>query len=202
MDRQQLLIEFFEADTIWKPGVNILRELALTTEVSETYKWQFPTYTIGGKNVIALASFKEWFGIWFFQGALLSDPLKVLTNAQEGKTKAMRHWKFDSNDSLPLEDILAYMDEAIANQKAGKVVKSAKPKPVNKSYTLPDLLITAFANDKELQAKFYSLSPARQRNHANYINEAKQENTKLTRLEKIIPLILKGRPIEDLYTKK
>ena len=38
-------------------------------------------------------TFKEYFGIWFFQGGTLVDELKVLTNAQEGKTKAMRQWR-------------------------------------------------------------------------------------------------------------
>lgn len=200
MDKQALLLEFFERDSPWKSGVTLLRELAMSTEVSETYKWQFPTYTINGKNVFALADFKDWFGIWFFQGVFLTDPLGVLTNAQEGKTKAMRHWKFNDNDIIPKEDIVNYMIEAIANQKAGKVVKVTRTNNTEKSYILPQLLISEFSKHEKLKLKFYSLSPARQRGHANYINDAKQERTKQSRLEKIIPLILKGRPVEDLYT--
>ncbi len=201
MNKAALLIEFFEKTSPWKQGVNELREIIMSTELEETYKWQFPTYTLKGKNVIAIGNFKGWFGIWFFQGVFLTDPLQVLTNAQEGKTKAMRHWKFDSIKNLPHEDILTYINEAIANQKAGKVVKVEKKKKTTKPLVMPELLADLLVEDESLKAAFYGLSEARQRGHADYINEVKQMSTKEKRLAKILPLIRAGRPVQDLYNK-
>ncbi|MBK7633096.1 MAG: hypothetical protein IPJ13_01585 [Saprospiraceae bacterium] len=46
--------------------------------------------------MVGLAAFKSYTGIWFFQGGLLDDKQQFLMNAQEGKTKAMRQWRFFS----------------------------------------------------------------------------------------------------------
>ena len=202
MDNQEKILQFFTEDSIWKDQVNVLREIALTTEVEETYKWMFPTYTIGDKNVFSLAKFNDWCGIWFFQGVFLSDPLEVLSNAQEGKTKAMRHWKFINHDPLPLDVILAYYKEAIQNQKDGKVVRPTKKKrsaPTDKPVIMPILLVKAFEEDVKLSTAFNSLSHARKRDYAKYISEAKQTATKEKRLDKIIPLILEGKGIAALW---
>lgn len=203
MDRQAKLEAFFDKESQWKDQVNVLREIALSTDVEETYKWQFPTYTVGGKNVFALAQFKDWYGIWFFQGVFLLDPLGVLTNAQEGKTKAMRHWKFGAQSQIDKKQVIAYMHEAIQNQLDGKVVKakSSKPKTVN-PLKIPPLLAKALIEDVSLATAFEELSEARKRGYAIYITEVKQESTKLKRLNKIIPLIREGKSIAGLWGGK
>jgi uncharacterized protein YdeI (YjbR/CyaY-like superfamily) len=33
---------------------------------------------VNGKNIVIMQGFKEYFGLGFFQGALLKDPKKVL----------------------------------------------------------------------------------------------------------------------------
>ena len=204
MTKKEKLAAFFEQESIWMEQVKHLRQLALSTEVEETYKWQFPTYTIEGKNVFALAQFKDWFGIWFFQGVFLSDPRGALTNAQEGKTKAMRHWKFQEVNNLPDKDIIFYMEEAIQNQRDGKVVPNSKPQKSSSTEPIevPPLLRDAFANDPILVKAFQSLSTAKQRGHCDYINTAKQEATKAKRLTKILPLIKNGNSIAALYGGK
>ena len=205
MDKQEKIRQFFDEESKWKDQVNQLRALALTTEVEETYKWMFPTYTIAGKNVFSLAQFKDWCGIWFFQGVFLTDPLKVLSNAQEGKTKAMRHWKFTNHDPLPEEMVLTYLEEAIQNQKDGKVVKATKKKrgaPSDKAVILPVLLAKAFEQDVKLSTAFQGLSNAKQRGYAKYISEAKQQATQEKRLEKIIPIIMEGKSVAALYGGK
>ena len=52
----------------------------------------------------------------------------MLENAQEGKTKGMRHWKFQSLDEVDKKVVLAYMKEALENQKKGLEVKAEKTK--------------------------------------------------------------------------
>jgi uncharacterized protein YdeI (YjbR/CyaY-like superfamily) len=49
----------------------------------------------GGKNLLGIGAFKNHFGLWFFQGSLLKQNTKLLVNAQEGKTQAMRQIKLD-----------------------------------------------------------------------------------------------------------
>ena len=194
MNQPKSLEEFWEVNQRYADQLKVLRETILTCGLSETFKWAFPTYTLKGKNLIAIGAFKDHFAIWFFQGVFLLDSANVLNNAQEGKTKAMRHWKFDSNQKLDLDLIRAYIYEAIDNHKAGKAITVK----VDTSYQMPELLEKELRN-KQLDNAFYDLLKGKQKEFATYISEAKQEKTRLNRLTKIIPLILEGKGLNDKY---
>ncbi|MDH5599051.1 MAG: DUF1801 domain-containing protein, partial [Cyclobacteriaceae bacterium] len=55
----------------WRDELTLLRELLLQSELEEELKWKTPCYTLNGKNVIILNSFKEYCVIGFFKGVLL-----------------------------------------------------------------------------------------------------------------------------------
>lgn len=189
---------YFSRESPFKEGIQKLREIILSTELNENLKWGAPVYTLEGKNVLGIMAFKNHFGIWFFQGVFLSDPKKVLENAQEGKTKAMRHWKLRSNDEINERDIMHYVQEAISNQKKGLVVKPSK-----KAYTAnaPELNIYLDEHPAINQA-FKELSKSKQNEYHEYIVEAKQAKTKQARLLKIAPLISAGQGLNDLYKSR
>ncbi|MDA8930558.1 DUF1801 domain-containing protein [Bacteroidia bacterium] len=65
------LDEFWEVNAHHKAQLNTLRTIIMSCGLTETFKWAFPTYTLGGKNVVALGSFKVHYAIWFFQGVFL-----------------------------------------------------------------------------------------------------------------------------------
>ena len=190
--------DYFEKENPYQDGIKLLREIALTTELEETVKWGAPVYTIKNKNVLGIMAFKSHFGLWFFNGVFLSDPENVLENAQEGKTKAMRHWKFTNVEGLDKSLIREYLQEAIENQKRGLTVK---PEKKSSSIVIPDLLKKALTDKSMLLEKFEGLSPYKQREYCEYIDTAKQEKTKLSRLEKILPMIEEGIGINDKYRK-
>ncbi|WP_319502855.1 DUF1801 domain-containing protein [uncultured Draconibacterium sp.] len=173
----------------------ILRDLLQSTELSETIKWGAPCYTVNGKNVIGLGVFKGHVAIWFFQGALLKDEAKVLFNAQNDKTKALRQWRFVTVDDIDAEKIIAYANEAIANEKQNKRVKLNR----NRKLTIPPELEEAFNQDNHLKLSFQEFSPGKQREFADYIANAKQAKTKHTRLQKIIPMINNRIGLNDKY---
>lgn len=187
--------EFWEANKKYNKQLKALRQVMLDCGLSETFKWSFPTYTHKGANLISIAGFKDYYGIWFFQGVFLSDEAKVLTNAQKGKTKAMRQWKFDTRVEIDYDLVRTYIFEAIENQKLGKVVKVT----IDTSYDMPTILSDALARYTELSEKFYALTSGRQKEYANYIADAKQESTKLKRIDKIIPIVIAGKGLNDRY---
>jgi uncharacterized protein YdeI (YjbR/CyaY-like superfamily) len=189
--------DYFEKDCVFKDGIELLRTLALSTEMEEHKKWGAPVYTVGNKNVLGILAFKNHFALWFFNGVYLRDPEAVLENAQEGKTKAMRHWKFRSADEIDKNLVLAYIQEAIENQKRGLALKPDR----KKNTVVPDLLKEALAQNNRLNEQFWALSPYKQREYCEYIETAKQQKTKLTRLEKIIPMIELGIGLSDKYRK-
>ncbi|WP_350287543.1 YdeI/OmpD-associated family protein [uncultured Croceitalea sp.] len=198
MDKAEKIEAYFGEPHPFKEAIGLLRDLTLKTEVEETYKWQFPTYTIGGKNVFAICKFNSHFGIWFFNGVFLTDPKKVLENAQEGKTKAMRHWKFTSIDAIDERAVSHYLSEAIENQKQGRVLGTTA-KQTLKKLQIPELLKSALQAEKVVLHSFNELPPYKQKEYCEYIATAKQEKTKLRRLEKIIPMIRNGVGLSDAY---
>ncbi len=195
MTDSQKIDAFIANQTKWKGKLQQLRAVFQKTELKEEVKWGKPTYTLDGKLVAAMADFKNHMALWFHQGVFLKDKHKKLINAQEGVTKALRQWRFEEEDEIDSALVLEYITEAIANSKAGKVLKKSPKKPVE----IPSLLKEAFKEDKQLSEKFSALSPSCQREYAEYIAEAKQEKTKLSRLEKCIPMIKDKKGLHDKY---
>src|SRR6056297_1900793 len=195
MDKSEKLEAYYVKEHPFKDGIGLLRGIALKTEAKEDFKWSIPVYTLNNKNVFGICKFKNHFGIWFFNGVFLKDPKTVLENAQEGKTKGMRHWKFQSLDEVDKKVVLDYMTEALDNQKKGLEVKAEKTKKVEN----PELLKLELAKDAALKTAFEKLTPYKQKEFCEYIAEAKQEKTKLRRLEKILPMIKEGIGLHDVY---
>lgn len=195
MDKIEKLESFYESEHPYKGGIALLREIALKTEAVEDFKWSIPVYTLDGKNVFGIGKFKSYFGVWFFNGVFLKDPKKVLENAQDGKTKGMRHWKFHDLEEVNEKVVLAYMNEALENQKKGLEIKAEKTKEIE----IPELLQSKLDSDSVLKSSFENFTPYKQKEFCEYIAEAKQEKTKLRRLEKILPKIKDGVGLNDGY---
>lgn len=189
--------EYIQRNVEWEEEITALRKMVLSTQLEETIKWGGPVYTLRGKNVVGIGAFKNHCALWFFQGALLEENTAMLTNAQEGKTKALRQIKFEKGEELPLKDLKKYVQEAIKNQKEGKEIKPETGKEVE----IPSLLNTAFENDNDLKTAFFELTAGKQRDYCEYIEDARQDSTKLSRLEKITPMIKSGVGLNDKYRK-
>ncbi|NNE65715.1 MAG: hypothetical protein HKN33_04040 [Pyrinomonadaceae bacterium] len=194
MKRFKTADEFFEAEERYFEELALLREIVLETELAETVKWGVPCYTLDGKNIVGIGSFKSYFGIWFFQGSFLKDSQKVLVNAQEGKTKGMRQWRIDSRAAIDRPLILKYLQEAIENCRAGKQIK-----PERKPLVIPSELRDALKADLALSEAFETLTLGKKREYAEHIGGAKKEETRLNRLQKSIPLIKSGVGLNDKY---
>lgn len=171
---------------------------AVKEPVKETIKWGVPSYTVSGKIVISIGSFKNHYALWFHQGVFLKDQHKVLVNVQAGVTKAMRQWRFDEYSEIDSKTVKLYIEEAIANQLAGKVLKP-ELKPQQKKLEIPVELKEAFKFDGPLKKAFQALSPGKQKEYAQHIGSAKLEKTRLSRIEKAGPMILKGAGLNDKY---
>ena len=186
---------YIQKNSHWKEELNSLRSIFQKTELKEEVKWGIPAYTLNGILVAGLGAFKNHYAIWFHQGVFLKDTQKQLVNAQEGKTKAMRQWKFTVEDTIDSKLARSYILEAIANAKAGKKIKPQRKKEL----VIPILLLEAFNKDKNLAKQFDKLSPGKQREYAEHVGNAKREATQLSRLEKCIPFILEGKGLYDKY---
>ena len=179
----------------WQAELRMLRKIMLSCRLTEQVKWGAPCYTYNGKNVVGLGAFKSYFGLWFHQGALLIDSSKVLINAQEGKTKALRQWRMHSADDIKPRIIKRYVKESIALFEDGQEIKASRSEPVS----VPPELTSALRRNKGATAAFRELRKGLQREYADYISAAKREETKQRRIDKILPMIAAGIGLNDKY---
>ena len=188
--------EYINDKNTWTQELNLLRFVLLEVGFEETVKWGAPVYVHKGKNIVGLSAFKNYCGLWFFQGSFLIDEQKKLVNAQEGKTQAMRQWRFYKVEDIQPDLVKQYALEAIKNSEEGKELKVKKN---TKPLSIPDELQLEFDKDERLKEAFNGFSLSKQREFSDYISEAKREATKQKRLEKIIPMILNGVGLYDKY---
>ncbi len=189
--------EYLEEHAEWSAVLEPLRTLLRDSELDETVKWGAPVYVLGKRNVVGLGAFKAYAGLWFHDGSFLDDPDGVLINAQEGKTRGMRQWRFAENDVPDLERVGAYVEAAIQNAKAGKGIQPRR----NAQIETPPILAAALAEDPDFDAAFKALTPGRQREYAEHIGSAKREATQESRLAKARPMILAGTGLNDRYKR-
>ena len=193
MTDSQKVDAFIASQTKWKEKFLQFRAIFQKTELKEEVKWGKPTYTLDGKLVVAIADFKNHMALWFHQGVFLDDKQNKLVNAQEAK--ALRQWRFEEKDEIVPQLVLAYINEAIANCKAGKEVKPAMKKDV----AIPECFKNAMAKDNTLEESYNKLTPGRQREYAEHIGEAKRELTQKNRIEKCSERIKKGIGLNENY---
>jgi len=195
MKRHKSVDDYIQSSAQWRNELAQLRSVLVSTELTEEVKWGAPCYTFDGKNVVGIGGFKSYVGLWFHQGALLKDDKKVLINAQEGVTKALRQWRMNSAKEIKPAIIKRYVREAIQLVKDGKNIGPAKKKPV----VVPAELKKALQKSKVATDQFSELTPGKQREYAEYIGAAKREETKISRIKKILPMIRSGIGLNDRY---
>ncbi|MFN3405962.1 MAG: YdeI/OmpD-associated family protein [Cytophagaceae bacterium] len=179
----------------WAEELNLLASIICKAPLEKTIKWGAEVFTYNNRNVISYGGFKNYFALWFFNGVFLKDKYKVLVTSEGGNTKSLRQWRFTSIEEVNEKKILEYIKEAIDVEKKGLKIQPEKFKPV----PVPALMKEEFNKNKKLKAAFDSLTPGRQKEYILYLNEAKQDATKLKRLEKVIPMILEGVGLYDKY---
>ncbi|MCK6607723.1 MAG: DUF1801 domain-containing protein [Flavobacterium sp.] len=178
----------------WENEMEQLHAIIRKTPLVETTKWGGPVYTYNNKNVLGIGGFKSYFGIWFYNGVFLKDEKKLLINANEENTKSLRQMRFNSANEIDEKLILAYIKEAIEIEEKGLAIPKEKKETI-----IPEILQKELDRNSELSTKFNAFSPYKQREFIEHIISAKQEKTQITRLEKVILMILEERGLNDKY---
>jgi len=173
----------------WEAEIAAMRRVLAGFAMKEECKWGKPTYTVDGKNIVIMQGFKEYFGLGFFQGALLKDPKNVLV--QLGLVQAGRVMKFTSVKDIAAKaaTIKAYVREAIAVEKAGLRIEKKK----TSDFPVPGELTARFRRDARFKRAFEALTPGRQRSYLFHFAAAKQSATRVARIERAMPAIFEGR---------
>ena len=119
----------------------------------------------------------------------------MLVNAQEGKTKSLRQWRFKSESAFDAELVSEYISEAIHVMKKGQIDIKSSEAPIE----IPPLLQASINKEPGVKKGFELLTTYKQKEYCEYITSAKRENTQLNRLKKILPMIKSGVGLNDKY---
>lgn len=160
---------------------------SLGIDIREEWKWNAPNFSYRGL-ICMTWSFKKHVTLHFFQGALLSDPYKVLQESEGGNVQT-RFLKFFAEEDLNEEIIRAYVLEAAMLNEIGikrSIQKKDRPEP-----EIPKALSTALSKNKSAKKCFEKLSASHRREHILYISGAKKEQTQIRRVELTIQKLLK-----------
>lgn len=178
----------------WQQELTRLREIIAECGLTEEFKWMHPCYTYKGKNILLIHEFKEYCAILFHKGALLSDSENILVQQTEN-TQSARQIRFIGVEEIGKlqSTIKAYVFEAIEVEKTGLKVEMKKTAEFDKPLELDAI----FKEKPDLKNAFENLSAGRQRGYLMYFSEPKQSKTRLSRIEKSILRILKGKGLND-----
>ena len=173
----------------WSPEIAAMRRVLAGLGMTEHRKWGKPTYTAGGRNIVILQGFKDYFALMFFQGALLKDPKKLLVRL--GQTHAARVMKFTRAEGITAraKTIRSYVRQAIAIEHAGLRM----PPKQTADLPVPAELTGRLRADARFQRAWLALTPGRQRSYLHHFAAAKQSATRLARIERAMPAIFEGR---------
>lgn len=197
MRRAKSVDDYIQNSANWYAELNRLCTILRSSPLDEEIKWGAPCYTYRGKNVVGVGGFQKYFGLWFHQGALLKDDSKVLINAQEGVTRALRQWRMTAASDIKPAIIKRYIKESISHVESGQEIRSER----NKALNVPEVLSKAMRRHKGATAAFKGLRKGLQREYAEYIESAKRDDTRLRRIEKILPMIVAGVGLNDKYRR-
>ncbi|MFV8259674.1 YdeI/OmpD-associated family protein [Bdellovibrio bacteriovorus] len=185
---------FVKSEKKWKEEVQLLRQIALDSGLTEDFKWSLPCYLHDDKNIAIVQNFKNSCAFMFFQGSELKDSKKLLKSPGENSQSAKRFEFASVADITKVKAaIRAYIKEAIKISESS--VKTEK-KPA-KMPAMPAELKQALDKNKKLKAAFEKLTPGRQRLYLIHIASAKQAATRVSRVEKCVPRILQGLGLSD-----
>lgn len=177
----------------WTPALVALREVVRAAGLVEEMKWGSPCYTLDGKNVVMITSFKEHCALAFFKGALLDDPDGVLRSAGPNSRSARSLTYATVDDALGrVEQAARYVAQAVAVERTGaRVARPAGEPP------LPAELERRLADDPDLREAYWALTPGRRRSHVLHITGAKQSETRVRRVERCAQDIRAGRGFNE-----
>lgn len=185
---------YFTKAKEWQDEFIALREIALECNLVEELKWGHPCYVYHKSNVFLIHGFKEYCALLFFKGALLKDTKNILVQ-QTKNVQAARQLRFTNvKDIQKLKTtIKAYIFEAVEIEKNGLKVELKKTSEFN----MPEEFKKKMSKSASLKKAFESLTPGRQRAYLLHFSQAKQDATRISRIEKCIPLIMSGKGLND-----
>lgn len=173
-----------------RPILQSLRETVhqACPQVEETVKWGSPSFVYAGGILCGMAAFKQHASFGFWKHALvMGEGVERDGMGSYGKMTGIA-------DLPPKKRLLADIKNAMKlNEQGAKtpgVRKSPTPKPPPKT---PADLAAALKKNAKARATFEAFSPSNKREYAEWLEEAKREETRARRLAQAVEWMAEGK---------
>lgn len=184
-----------------KPVLHYIREIIheFCPDAEETMKWSFPHFIYKGKNLCAMASFKQHctFGFW------LEKEMKSMQEITQDieKNSMFSLGKIAQVGDLPSKSQLKKaIKEAMELTDMGVTMKKAPPSKIEME--IPDYFQRALEAQPKAKEIFEKASPSFRKEYIAWVTEAKTEATRDKRLEQSLEWIAEGKGRNWKYQKK
>ncbi|MBN2628552.1 MAG: YdeI/OmpD-associated family protein [Spirochaetales bacterium] len=193
-DKGSKVEAYIESQSVWRTEIQALRNILLSCDVEEDFKWKHPCYTDKGKNLVIIQDFKEYCALLFPKGVLMRDPDNLLVPLSEN-AQADKQIRFSNMVEIESrkDAIAACVAEAVRVERSGEKVSYKKTEDFEVAPEFQEVL----DRDESLREAFFSLTPGRQRAYLLHFSGAKQSATRTSRVENCIPRILDGLGLND-----
>ena len=184
---------FYADQERWHDELAALRAILNDSGLCEEFKWRSPVYTHDGHNVALVWGFKDHAALGFFKGVLLKDKAGILV-AQGENSRSTRVVKVTSVAQVTrlAPTLAAYLTEAIGIEKAGLKVDLPKD-----DLDYPAELVDRLDADDRFRAAFEALTPGRRRSWVLHFGQAKQSETRVSRIDRAAEKIFAGKGLND-----
>ncbi len=159
-------------------------------DVEETMKWSSPHFCYKGGMMCAMAAFKEHAIFGFWKGKLIKG---VSPNRNNGGEAMGNFGRLTSVKDLPAKrELTSLIREAMRLNEEGVVVPRAK-KAAKPAVKVPAELTAALAKNERAAALFAAFSPSHRREYAEWIADAKRDETRSKRVAQAVEWIAEGK---------
>jgi uncharacterized protein YdeI (YjbR/CyaY-like superfamily) len=153
-------------------------------DVEETIKWNMPFFDRKG-IVCFMAAFKEHCAFGFWKGKLLFGKDAEGAMGHFGRITSLRDLPSDS-------EIIGYVKKAAELNERG-VQKKRTPRRARKLQVPPDLK-SALSKNAKARKTFENFSYSHKKEYAQWITDAKRDETRQRRLQTAIKWLAQGKP--------
>jgi uncharacterized protein YdeI (YjbR/CyaY-like superfamily) len=159
---------------------------AVVPDVVETLKWSAPGFTLDGKILLMMASFKQHAALNFWRG-------QEIRGSKASRDAMGQFGKLTSVDDLPSDaQFDELIREAVRLAATAPAPRKTKHEPKPTPLIHPDFAAALKANPKA-KAALDGFPPSAQRDYFEWISEAKQDATRAKRIATAIEWLAEGK---------
>ena len=162
-------------------------------DAQETIKWSVPHFEYEG-ILCGMAAFKQHCNVILWKAAVIPGG--------KGRDEKGQITRIRTLSDLPDDKTMKHLIREGARLNAERVKAPRRRKTTSKAVAVPIELKSALAKNKKAAAAFEKLSPSHKREYAEWIAEAKAEETRQRRVKSAIGWIAEGKSRNWKYQRR